>query len=65
MAVVTNITAFILLNKMIGVMNVKTITKKDKKLTITIIYNNTPSNDALRIYAEKLKRTIDSKVTTR
>jgi hypothetical protein len=45
--------------------NLKTITKQDKKLTITITYNNEPSNDAIKTYAEKLKRTIDSKVTAR
>ena len=40
----------------------KTIIKRDKKLTITITYNNEPSEEALRNYAEKLKKTIDSKV---
>ena len=39
----------------------KTIIKQDKKLTITITYNNQPSSEAIRNYAEKLKKTIDSK----
>ena len=40
----------------------KTITKQDKKITITITYNNHPSPDAIHNYAEKLKKTIDSKM---
>lgn len=40
----------------------KTVVKKDKKLTITITYNNSPSNDAIKQYAETLKKIIDSKV---
>lgn len=33
----------------------------DKKIAITITYNNKPSDEAIRNYAEKLKKTIDSK----
>lgn len=40
----------------------KTIIKQDKKITITITYSNHPSPDAIRHYAEKLKKTIDSKM---
>ena len=40
----------------------KTITKQDKKLTITITYNNNPSDDAIRDYAKKLKQLVDSKM---
>lgn len=40
----------------------KTIVKKDKNLTITITYNNKPSQEAIHNYAIKLKKTIDSKV---
>lgn len=40
----------------------KTIVKQDKKNTITITYNNHPSQDAIREYAQKLKKTIDSKM---
>lgn len=40
----------------------KTIVKQDKKITITITYNNHPSNDAISNYAKKLKKIIDSKV---
>ena len=40
----------------------KTITKQDKNITITITYNNTPSQEAIRQYAQKLKQTIDSKM---
>ena len=40
----------------------KTITKQDGKLTITITYNNKPSEDSIRNYAYKLKKTIDSKM---
>ena len=39
----------------------KTIVKKDNKMTITITYNNEPSSDAIKNYAQKLKKTIDSK----
>ena len=47
---------------MIGVDIMKTIVKQDKKLTITITYNNKPSKEAIHNYAEKLKNTIDSKI---
>lgn len=40
----------------------KTTTKQDGKITITITYNNAPSEEAIRNYAHKLKKTIDSKV---
>lgn len=40
----------------------KTITKQDKKNTITITYTNAPSKEAIREYANKLKQTIDSKM---
>lgn len=40
----------------------KTITKQHNKLTITITYSNTPSKEAIREYANKLKQTIDSKM---
>lgn len=40
----------------------KTTTKQDKKITITITYNNTPSPEAIKQYAQKLKHTIDSKM---
>lgn len=40
----------------------KTIIKQDGKLTITITYNNEPSGEAIRAYAQKLKNTIDIKV---
>lgn len=40
----------------------KTTTKQDKKITITITYNNIPSQEAIRQYAQKLKQTIDSKM---
>ena len=40
----------------------KTIVKKDKQLTIIITYSNEPSNDAIKQYANKLKKIIDSKV---
>ena len=39
----------------------KTITKQDNKITITITYNNHPSKDAIKQFAQKLKKTIDSK----
>ena len=47
---------------MIEVGTMKITTKQDKKLTITITYNNEPSKEAFRNYAEKLKKTIDSKM---
>lgn len=40
----------------------KTIVKQDKKLTITITYNNQPSQESLKQYAAKLKKIIDSNV---
>ena len=40
----------------------KTIIKQDKNITITITYNNHPSQEAIKNYAEKLKKTIDSKM---
>ena len=40
----------------------KTITKQDKKLTITVTYNNHPSDEAIKQYAHTLKKIIDSKV---
>lgn len=40
----------------------KTIIKKDKNITVTITYNNTPSQKAIHQYASKLKQTIDSKM---
>lgn len=40
----------------------KTIIKQDNKITITITYNNEPSQEAIRQYADKLKKTIDSKM---
>ena len=40
----------------------KTIVKKDKKLTITITYNNNPSDNAIQQYSQTLKKIIDSKV---
>lgn len=43
----------------------KTIIKQDKKMTITITYNNEPSGEAIKSYAEKLKQTIDSKLPAR
>lgn len=50
---------------MIGDLNLKTITKQDKKLTITITYGHEPSNDAIRNYAQKLKQIVDSKMPAR
>jgi hypothetical protein len=50
---------------MIGEVNLKTITKQDKNITITITYNNKPSNEAVRDYAQKLKRIIDGKLIAR
>lgn len=41
----------------------KTITKQDNKITITITYNNHPSKEAIKQYAQQLKKTIDSKMT--
>ena len=40
----------------------KTTIKQDGKVTITITYNNKPSEDAIRNYSHKLKKTIDSKM---
>lgn len=40
----------------------KTTIKQEGKITITITYNNTPSQEAIRQYAQKLKQTIDSKM---
>lgn len=40
----------------------KTITKQDKKLTITITYNSQPSDEAIKQYSQTLKKIIDSKV---
>ena len=40
----------------------KTIIKTDGKITITITYQNKPSEKALGIYAQKLKHTLDIKV---
>lgn len=40
----------------------KTIIKKySNNITVTITYTNEPSSDALKNYAQKLKKTIDSK----
>jgi hypothetical protein len=50
---------------MIGELSVKTITKQDKNITITITYNNKPSNDAIRHYAQKLKQIVDGKMIAR
>jgi hypothetical protein len=50
---------------MIGGFNLKTITKQDKNITITITYNNNPSNDAIKDYAHKLKQIVDSKMIAR
>jgi hypothetical protein len=47
---------------MIGGSFMKTIIKHEKKITITIIYNNHPSQEAIHNYAEKLKKTIDIKM---
>jgi hypothetical protein len=40
----------------------KTTIKQDKKLTITVTYNNEPSDNAIKQYAQVLKKIIDSKV---
>jgi hypothetical protein len=40
----------------------KTTTKQDKKITITVTYNNEPSDTAIKQYAQTLKKIIDSKV---
>ena len=40
----------------------KTTTKQDKNITITITYNNAPSNHAVKQYAQKLKQIVDSKM---
>ena len=53
---------FYIHNKMIGVDIMKTVIKQDKKITITITYNNHPSQDAISNYAKKLKKTIDIKM---
>lgn len=50
---------------MIGDFNLRTVIKQDKNITITITYNNKPSNDAIRDYAQKLKRIIDGKLIAR
>ena len=50
---------------MIGDLILKTITKQDKKLTITITYNNSPSDNAIKDYANKLKQIVDSKMIAR
>lgn len=40
----------------------KTTTKQyPKNITVTVTYNNEPSPDAIKNYAQKLKKTIDSK----
>ena len=42
---------------------VKTIVKQyPKNITVTITYNNAPSQDGIKAYAKKLKNIIDSKV---
>jgi hypothetical protein len=50
---------------MIGVDIMKTIVKQDKKITITITYNNSPSDNAIKDYAQKLKQIVDSKMIAR
>lgn len=50
---------------MIGDLTLKTITKQDKKLTITITYVNSPSDNAINDYANKLKQIVDSKMIAR
>lgn len=40
----------------------KTITKQEGKITITITYNDEPSQVAIKQYAKKLKQIIDSKM---
>jgi hypothetical protein len=50
---------------MIGEFNLKTITKQDGKITITITYNNIPSDNAIKDYAHKLKQIVDSKMIAR
>lgn len=48
--------------KIIKEITMKTITKKyPNNITVTITYNNEPSADAIKNYAQKLKKTIDSK----
>jgi len=43
----------------------KTIVKHyPKNITVTITYNNEPSQDGIKTYAKKLKNIIDSKVTS-
>jgi hypothetical protein len=44
----------------------KTIIKNyPKNITVTITYNNTPSQDGIKAYAQKLKNIIDSKMMSR
>ena len=43
----------------------KQVIKQDKNITISITYNNEPSNDSIKNYAEKLKSIIDSKMQSR
>lgn len=31
-------------------------------ITVTVTYNNSPSTDAIKIFSQKLKKLIDSKV---
>ena len=50
---------------MIGELNLKTIIKQDKNITITITYNNNPSSEAIKHYAQKLKQTVDGKLIAR
>lgn len=50
---------------MIGDLDLNKITKQDKKITITITYNNSPSDNAIKDYAVKLKQIIDSKMIAR
>jgi hypothetical protein len=47
---------------MIGELNLKTINKQDKNITITITYNSQPSDEAIKNYAKKLKQIVDSKM---
>lgn len=51
--------------KVIGVFTMKTIIKKDGKITVTITYQNEPSTKAISLYAQKLKHTLDIKVPAR
>ena len=43
----------------------KTVTKQDGKITITITYTNEPSQKAIQNFANKLKNTLDIKVPAR